>query len=134
MNYKPWSFCEVGNHIKHKVPIDSVRVLSYHFNLSSAEKSLQDNGISYQVPTGKKFISLVLSIAHQNTSTQPLFGSSSTSNGAPSPLSFQFKLHPSNSLTVFSIHVEAVASYYIAFDPVGTKILSVQVIGYEVDA
>ncbi len=132
MNYKPYGYVQVGDKVVHHVPADDVKLLSYDFNLANTVKSLQQNGITYTVPTGRKFVMMAWTINHINTATTPIIGYSSGVDGIPTALK-TLRTSASHASEVISLVRDVPASQYISMDPAGIRILWSQLIGYEVD-
>ncbi len=132
MNYKPHGYAEVGRDIVHHVYASDVKVLYFLHNSVNAAKSLQLNGSPYQVPTGRKFVILVLSLQHSNTGASVALSHGSTVD-VEDVILFIWPFSGTKLYEGRTLNLVATAGNYITVDPNGTSLVSADVVGYEVD-
>ncbi len=131
-NYKPYGRSSVGsNYYQATVPKNTVISLYYDVNiLSTVQTMRKQGGVSYQVPTGKKF-----------TITSIIIYSTAVANKVTCYQADTVDAQTTFIITVrnaaiagewsYPCNIEIVAGKYITFKPTTTNITYIAMVGFE---
>ncbi len=139
-NYKPWGHNWVGSPPLVKSITQEPIVLMHFFNASAALKSLEsDFTTNYQVPTGKNFIAVSISVycvTGVAFGTLNLIEGDAADSGAGTNVAMLYTVDSvlSTPINTYPLNITFAAGKFVTVNPSTTQIIGVSLVGYEVSA